>query len=124
MQLTVTKKPFRRQPVGSVIDVPDSQGKLLVRLGRGTYATTAFQNSPHQAVMTAAHTPVAAPGEVTEQAHPYDPVPAPAPASVDLDALEKDELHALAKRLNVAVHHASGADKVRAAIRESQVAAE
>lgn len=37
----------------------------------------------------------------------------------DLDSMDRDELHALARELGVKVHHASGADKVRAAIAES-----
>lgn len=36
-----------------------------------------------------------------------------------LDALDLDALHALAKELEVEVHHRAGADKVRAAIRAS-----
>lgn len=45
----------------------------------------------------------------------------PAPAYTDdgLDALDAEQLHALAKERGVSVHHRAGADKVRAAIREA-----
>ena len=36
-----------------------------------------------------------------------------------LDELDAEQLHALAKERGVNVHHASGADKVRAALREA-----
>jgi hypothetical protein len=45
---------------------------------------------------------------------------APATAAKDdgLDALDAEQLHALAKERGVVVHHRAGADKVRAALRE------
>ncbi len=36
-----------------------------------------------------------------------------------MDALSKEELHAIAKERGVTVHHAAGAEKVRAALREA-----
>lgn len=38
----------------------------------------------------------------------------------ELDALDGDALHALAKERGLSVHHRAGADKVRAALREAQ----
>lgn len=38
---------------------------------------------------------------------------------IDLDALDADALHAMAKDRGVKVHHKAGADKVRAALREA-----
>ncbi len=45
--------------------------------------------------------------------------PAPAVATDDLDSLDAEALHALAKERGVAVHHRAGAEKVRAALREA-----
>ena len=39
---------------------------------------------------------------------------------VDLDAMDKVELHALAKERGVKVHHMAGADKVREALRAAE----
>jgi hypothetical protein len=43
-------------------------------------------------------------------------------ANMALDDMEADELHALAKRLAVKVHHMAGAKKVRQAILDAQAA--
>jgi hypothetical protein len=40
------------------------------------------------------------------------------PAAENLDGMNAEELHALAKKRGVVVHHRAGADKVRAALRE------
>lgn len=42
------------------------------------------------------------------------------PVAVDLDGMDKEQLHALAKERGVKVHHMAGADKVRAALRDQQ----
>lgn len=42
--------------------------------------------------------------------------------TVSLDDMQSDELHALAKRLGVKVHHLAGAKKVRQALIDSQAA--
>lgn len=44
----------------------------------------------------------------------------PPPAVDELEGLDAEALHALAKARNVEVHHRAGADKVRAALREAQ----
>lgn len=41
------------------------------------------------------------------------------PATEDLDAMSVDELHAIAKKRGVDVHHKAGADKVREALRQA-----
>ncbi len=64
----------------------DRYAKVLVKLGRATYATR-------------------------------DMVPS-APADA-IDSMDKDQLHELAKARGIKVHHLAGADKVRAAIRET-----
>lgn len=51
---------------------------------------------------------------------PADELPKAAPAvDDDLDGLDAEQLHALAKERGVKVHHAAGADKVREALREA-----
>ncbi|AKQ59729.1 hypothetical protein ACR55_01859 [Bordetella hinzii] len=71
--------------------------ELLQRLGKGTYLTRDM----------AAARPV-----VVE-------VSAASNEVVDLDALDGEALHALARERGVKVHHKAGADKVRAALREA-----
>lgn len=91
--------------------------ELLRRLGRGTYRT-ADMRPQEQAVVTSAK---------AEESAAIMPVVEPVAIEVDdtvesdgLDDLDADQLHALAKERGVKVHHASGADKVRAALREAQ----
>lgn len=71
--------------------------ELLQRLGKGTYLTRD---------MAAARTL-----EVVS--------PVADNKDVDLDSLDGDALHALARERGVKVHHKAGADKVRAALREA-----
>lgn len=72
--------------------------ELLQRLGKGTYLTRDM----------AAARPVAVVAPVGER------------KDIDLDALDGDALHALARDRGVKVHHKAGADKVRAALREAE----
>lgn len=71
--------------------------ELLRRLGKGTYLTRDM----------AAERPMSV------------AVPAAENKDVDLDALDGEALHALARERGVKVHHKAGADKVRAALREA-----
>ncbi|WP_336235740.1 hypothetical protein [Achromobacter dolens] len=71
--------------------------ELLQRLGKGTYLTRDM----------AAASPAVVVAPVAEN------------KDVDLDALDGEELHALARERGVKVHHKAGADKVRAALREA-----
>lgn len=50
---------------------------------------------------------------------PVDVAPPAHASELDLDALDADALHALARERGVKVHHKAGADKVRAALREA-----
>lgn len=101
--------------------MPKRQAEMLGKLGHGTYQTRdmAFQpmlTKPMQAAAAPVPEPVPEPGPVADAPGPVD-----APAAVDngLDALDKEQLHALAKERDVKVHHMAGADKVRAALREA-----
>lgn len=71
--------------------------ELLQRLGKGTYLTRDM----------AADRPVVVVAPVAKN------------KDVDLDSLDGDALHALARERGVKVHHKAGADKVRAALREA-----
>lgn len=74
--------------------------ELLRKLGQGTYMTRDMVAHPVADAVTQV-VPVAAP-------------------VADIDSMDKEELHALAKERGVKVHHMAGADKVRAALREAQ----
>lgn len=111
------KVDFTFKRGGRTKPLREHQAKLLQRAGLGTYQTRdmAFQPMVTKP-MQAAAAPVLEPGPATD-----DPGPVDAPAVVDdgLDALDKEQLHALAKERDVKVHHMAGADKVRAALREA-----
>lgn len=100
---------------GRVRKIGKPIAEVLAKRGRGTYQTRDMARQPM----------VTKPMEAAPVVEPLlDPVPVDAaPAAVEagdgLDALDKDQLHALAKDRNVKVHHMAGADKVRAALREA-----
>lgn len=82
----------------------ERDAKLLHRLGKGTYLTRDMAAAP-----------------VAPAAPVFEAVVEPAePMLVDLDALDAEALHELAKERGVRVHHKAGADKVRAALREAE----
>lgn len=86
--------------------VTSTQAKVLQRAGLGTYQTRDMARQPM----------------VTKplQAQPVAETAIPAELEDDgLEALDKEQLHALAKERGVKVHHMVGADKVRAALREA-----
>lgn len=86
------------------------QAEILGKLGHGTYQTRDMAAQPMATKpMLAAHAPVAHVAAEPDAAVEGD----------GLDAMDKDELHALAKERGVRVHHMAGADKVRAALREA-----
>ncbi|CAB3924965.1 hypothetical protein [Achromobacter ruhlandii] len=71
--------------------------ELLQRLGKGTYLTRDMTaNRPLSVVMPVADN-----------------------KDVDLNSLDGEALHALARERGVKVHHKAGADKVRSALREA-----
>jgi hypothetical protein len=77
--------------------MPERMARTLQVVGRGTYMTRDM---------------AAAPSVVA-------PVLKPTRNVDELDEMDAEALHALAKERNVPVHHRAGADKVRAALREA-----
>lgn len=84
---------------GRTQSVYERQAKMLARAGLGTYQTRDMADMPK------ATKPM---------------IPAPAVPADSLDGMDKDQLHAIAKERGIKVHHAAGADKVRAALREAE----
>jgi len=104
-EFTVIKKPYRGQEVGSKVMLGVTDAKVLLALGRVSGGLN-YQTR----VMTAApRAPAAGP---LYRIKTLDGV-------LTLDDMEAAALHELAKRLEVPVHHASGAAKVRAALMEA-----
>ncbi|MFS2047552.1 hypothetical protein ACEN9J_03090 [Variovorax sp. Varisp41] len=103
--------------------------RIFEAMGRGRYLTRDMVAAP---VAPAAPPPAAAPAPAPAPVAPVAPVAAAptAPAGeyvvkvdgadVVLDSLDAVALHELAKKLDVKVHHASGAEKVRAAIMDAK----
>lgn len=89
------KVDFTFKRGGRTKPVSEKQARAFAKIGLGTYQTRdmAFQHGVQK--------------------------PMVADRSVDdgLDALDKEQLHALAKDRGLTLHHALGAEKVRAAIR-------
>ena len=85
------------------------QAEILGKLGHGTYQTRDMAAQPMvtKPMQAAPDIPVAA---EPEEAQDDD----------GLDAMDKEQLHALAKDRGVKVHHLAGAEKVRAALREEE----
>lgn len=79
---------------GRVQPMSRRDAEILQRLGRGTYLTRDMR---------------AATAKTPES-----------PPSDELDALSAEELHELAKKRGVEVHHRAGADKVKEALRKAQ----
>lgn len=94
------KVEFTYRRGGRTKVVTSTQAKVLHRAGLGTYQTRdmAFQPTITKPMQAAPDSTVVDDG---------------------LDAMDKDQLHAIAKDRNVKVHHLAGADKVRAALREA-----
>lgn len=75
--------------------------QILQKLGHGTYETRDMANMP-----------------VVQKVAPVGPAAPEAPANDDgLDAMDKEQLHALAKERGLRLHFNLGADKVREALR-------
>jgi hypothetical protein len=74
------------------------QAEILGKLGHGTYKTRDMASQP-----MVTKPMVAAPVQEVDDG---------------LDALDREQLHVLAKERGVKVHHMAGADKVRAALRD------
>lgn len=84
---------------GHTRDVYERQAVILQRARLGSYQTRDMADMPK-----------AQKEPLTASMQPAD----------GLGAMDKDQLHALAKERGIKVHHAAGADKVRAALREAQ----
>lgn len=80
--------------------------ELLQRKGKGTYQTTAVQESPQRAVLVPEPTPVI--DTPVDPGFPEDAVDTP----VDLASMSVDDLREHAKRQGVQVHHRAGTEKI------------
>lgn len=100
------KVDFTFKRGGRTKSVTSAQAKVLSRAGLGTYETRDMARQP-----TIVKPMVAAP--VASLVH--EPV-----SGDNLDGMDKEQLHALAKERGVKVHALAGADKVRAALRGHQ----
>jgi hypothetical protein len=100
----MTKVEFKYDKTGKTKAMPEAHAKILSKLGRGTYMTRDMVAAPP------------APAAVVSDARMRIATPQ---GEFDLTDMEKAELHDLAARLGVEVHHASGAPKVRAALMDA-----
>lgn len=103
---------------GSTREMPEVQAKVLQSLGRvtyepvqerGMYLTRDMARQPAAVIVQKTVEPEV---EQSEEDEPDD-----------LDAMDKAELHALAKDLGLALHHATGEVKAREAIRAKRAEA-
>ena len=94
------KVDFTFKRGGRTKQVNERQAQLLQRAGVGTYQT---RDMAFQPTLT----------------KPMQAAPVPAGLGDGLDAMEREELHALAKERGLTLHHMLGAEKVRAALREA-----
>jgi hypothetical protein len=79
---------------GHIRPMPARQAGLLAKLGHGTYKTRDMANQPNTVQPSMA-------------------------ADDGLDGLDKDQLHDLAEKRGLKLHHMLGAEKARAALREA-----
>lgn len=98
---------------GHVRIMAKRQADILGKMGHGTYQTRDMADQPMVVKPVVAAPAVAVNADAERDAEPE------VPTGDGLDAMDKDELHALAKERGVKVHHMAGADKVRAALREA-----
>lgn len=117
------KVEFTDARTGRTKAMPRAHAEILQKLGRGTYMTRdmAAERAP---AATPAPTPAPAPAPAAEPpAATGDPagefvIRTPDGETV-LDGLGKQELHELAERLGVKVHHLAGVEKVRTALTDA-----
>lgn len=95
MNVTFTFKNGREK------SMPERMARTLQKLRRGTYLTRDMSAAPVSLAVAPAVVPVST------------------SVVVDLDRMDAEALHALAKDRGVKVHHKAGAEKVRAALREA-----
>lgn len=112
MQVDFTHKSGKVQPMQKRF------ADILQKLGRGTYETRMLTAAPVVLDSNSQAFPDSSdPRTVAE-------VDAHIKAANDLSALDAEALHALAKQMDLKVHHKAGADKVRAAIEEARKASQ
>lgn len=105
--------------------MPEAHAKVLQKLGRGSYMTRDMVAAPQPAPAQEPPAPPAAAPVPSEPTTTPEPTAAPRAlittpqGDFDLTDMEKDDLHELAEKLGVEVHHASGAPRVRAALLEA-----
>jgi hypothetical protein len=86
--------------------------ELLQRKGKGTYRTTAVQESPQRVVLTpAAHIEPPVVHDVREEPADIEQEP-----EIDLASMSVEELREHAKRQGVQVHHRAGAATILQAL--------
>lgn len=111
------KVEFTFKRGGRTKTVTPTQAKVLQRAGLGTYQTRDMAFRPM--VTKPMKADPAAIKEPEREAVAGAVVGDDASGGDALDALDKQQLHAIAKERGVKVHHMAGADKVRAALREA-----
>jgi hypothetical protein len=98
------------------------QAKVLGKLGHGTYMTREMVASrgfePTGVVLTEGD----AEADLKGEPRPDNQGKTSWRERVDIDAMDKDQLHALAKERGVKVHHMAGAEKLRTALRNAEPA--
>lgn len=87
----------------------ERQAMLLSKAGFGTYQTRALVADVPSDAADAGESYVVASQPAVDSAFEYP----------NLDLMDKEQLHALAKERGVKVHHLAGAEKVRAALRDA-----
>lgn len=105
---------FKRN--GQTKSLTPYQAKVLARVGLGTYQTRDMvaNRPPQQEIQD----PPLLTDESKAEESTFDETPISATSMENLEELDKDQLHELAKQRGVKIHHLAGADKVRAALRE------
>ena len=110
MQVDFTHKNGKVQPMQKRF------ADILQKLGRGTYETRMLTAAPQiDGVNAQAFAGSSDPRTIAD-------VDAEIKAANDLESLDTEALHALAKQMDLKVHHKAGADKVRAAIEDARKA--
>lgn len=108
--------------------------ELLQRKGKGTYQTTAVQESPQRAVLVpASHVPPPVVHDIAEEPVDHEPQNEPevsresvepsavaAEPPVDLASMSVEELREHAKRQGVQVHHRAGTKTVIDALKKAE----
>lgn len=94
-----------KYPNGKERMMSEREAKILSRLGRGTYLTRDMVADNLSVDHGDGYAPV---GPIESFEPDY------------LDSMTAEQLHELAKRRDIKVHHKAGADKVRAALRSAE----